>query len=336
MTESDATKRKARAEAAAWVVRLHGPRRTAALEAAFRDWLAADDENRIEFEDMTAVWDDARGIPAGPIPRLQQWARPRFVARWAIAATLMLALGLGAITTYRFWFAGMYRTGVGEERMVFLGDGTRVSLNSDTRLEVHFTSHERHVTLAHGEAFFEVVHNASRPFVVSAGNHDVTALGTAFLVRMDAGTTAVTLVEGRITVSNANEETDTALPQTKGLPKSRLSPSDAVQLVTLSPGERLVLARNEPAKLDSPNLDAITAWRRGEVVLAKTTLSDAAAEMNRYEEQQLVIDSPQVAKLRISGIYHVGDNAGFAETIAKLYHLDVTYVDHKIHITSSK
>jgi len=53
-------------------------------------------------------------------------------------------------------------------------------------------------------------------------------------------------------------------------------------------------------------------------VLEKTPLEDAVAEMNRYEDEKLIIDSPDIGKLRISGIYHVGDSVGFAQTIAKL------------------
>jgi transmembrane sensor len=104
--------------------------------------------------------------------------------------------------------------------------------------------------------------------------------------------------------------------------------------VTLAPGERLLLARNALPQLDSPPIEAVAAWRRGEVVLEKTTLDEAVAEMNRYEDEKLVIGSPEIGKLRISGIYHVGDSAGFAQTIAKLYQLQVMEGDDQIRLTA--
>jgi transmembrane sensor len=85
-------------------------------------------------------------------------------------------------------------------------------------------------------------------------------------------------------------------------------------------------------KLDSPPLDTVTAWRRGEVVLDNTTLNDAVAEMNRYEDHKLVIGSSEIGNLRISGIYHIGDSSGFARTVAKIYRLRMDEAQNKIYL----
>lgn len=363
-----AARRKARAEAAAWVVKLHGPHRTPALEAAFHAWLSQDAENRRQFERVTEVWDDARGIPLGGVSRPAYWNRVTGTRRWAIAAVTLLVFGGVGVSGYWAWFANMYRTRVGEQRVIRLDDGSRVSLNSDTRLEIKFSRDQRWVSLSRGEAYFEVAHNPNRPFVVSAGRHDVTAVGTTFLVRYDADITAVTLVEGKVIVSNAAaprsvQEQDRSplrpiqekssqqvtdrqqqpLPDSSGglapgiqHPAHRSGHDDggSAQVLTLTPGERLVLAPNAGPKLDSPHIEAVTAWRRGEVVLDKTPLADAAAEMNRYEDDKLVIGSPEVGKLRISGIYRVGDSAGFAQTIGKLYRLQVKEGDGEIRLSA--
>lgn len=376
-TTSSERRRKSRAEASAWVVKLHGPERSAALEAAFRDWLASDPQHQHEFERVTRVWVEAPQIPLGGATRLVQWNQPRTAWRWAIAAAVLLICGIGTFGVYQVWFAGVYKTDVGEQRIVRLEDGTRVSLNSDTRVEVWFANTQRHVRLERGEAYFEVAHNPQRPFIVTAGNHDVTAVGTAFMVRYDDGNTAVTLVEGKVTVSHAVVEENAAakdetvasterrdatrMGEKRGEPRSlarspALSGSaesgapppvgsevhhttadaqaSAQQVVTLSPGERLVLLSNAAATLDEPHIDAVTAWRRGEVVLEHTRLDAAVTEMNRYEERKLVISSPEIAHLEISGIYHVGDGAGFADTIATLYHLQLRSTKDEISIAA--
>ncbi len=269
--------------------------------------------------------------------------RSRFQATrvWAFAAVILMALGICTLSAYRIWWAGTYHTGVGEQLLVHLEDGSRVLLNSDTKIRVQFARDRRHIIMSHGEAFFEVAHVPDRSFVVSVGAHDVTALGTAFQVRYDAGSTAVTLIEGKVVVSNASHD----LPDTPSQDVSRRDTSAqaprarsrrSVQAVTLTPGERLLMVRDAAPRLDSPSVEVVTAWRRGEVVLDKTTLNDAIAEMNRYQDKQLVIGAPSIGNLRISGIYHVGDGKGFAQTIAKLYGLQVTEQDNQIRLSAGQ
>ena len=101
----------------------------------------------------------------------------------------------------------------------------------------------------------------------------------------------------------------------------------------LSPGQRLTFAGGATPRLDEPRIEAVTAWRRGEVVLDGMMLADAVAEMNRYDKRMLVIDDPGVAALRVSGIYHAGDSEGFAETVARLYGLHVVHQGDRIHLT---
>jgi len=319
------SRRKARAEAAAWTVRLHGPHRSPELEAAFRNWLTASEENARQFERVTEVWDAASGVSPGGITRIGNWRMGSPVGTWLRVAVVAVVCTVATLAGYRYWFAGVYRTGVGEQRIVRLEDGTRISMNSATRIEVDFARLQRHIVLSDGEAYFEVAHNPARPFVVSAGGHDVTALGTTFLVRRDPAYMAVTLVEGRITVSNAS------VPASQNSASSEISQRP----LALTPGERLVLVRNTAPSVDLPRIDALTAWRRGEVVLDKTPLTDAVAEMNRYEDERLILDSSAVGDLRISGIYHTGDSEGFAQTVARLYGLRISRKDNEIHLTGA-
>jgi transmembrane sensor len=318
-------RRKARAEAAAWTVRLHGPHRSPELEAAFRTWLSASAENARQFERVTEVWDAASGVPRGGLTRLGSWRQGGLRGVWLRVAAVAVVCMIAVFAWYRYGFAGVYRTGVGEQRVVRLEDGTRISMNSATRIEVDFARLRRHVVLGDGEAYFEVAHNPARPFVVSAGGHDVTALGTTFLVRYDPTCTAVTLVEGKVTVSN------TAAP-----PAERGDTSGSARRpLALTPGERLLLAPNTAPSVDLPRIDALIAWRRGEVVLDKTPLTDAVAEMNRYEDEKLIIDSPEVGTLPISGIYHTGDSDGFAQTVARLYRLQISRKANELHLTGA-
>ena len=308
--------RAARAEAAAWIVRLHGPHRCAELEAAFRDWLQAHPENGKQFERVTEVWDAGSSVPVPGVPRMTRWKEEPRRRQWSLAAALLLLLcGLAGWITWRAWVDPSYTTGVGEQRVVRLDDGTRLSLNSGTRVVITYSDSERRVELVRGEAFFEVAHNAARPFIVTAGDQQVVAIGTTFVVRYEAARTAITLLEGSVRVSPA---TDVGL--------------------TLAPGERVTFSAGGSRRLDrldEPKIEAVTAWRRGEVMLDSTQLEEAVAELNRYDKNTLIIDDPQIATLSISGIYHAGDSRGFAHTIAKLYGLEIIEQSNRIHLRAA-
>ena len=123
---SRSSSRKARAEAAAWIVRLHGPNRTPSLEAALREWLAADAENRLQFQRVTEVWDDARGIPVGGITRVAYPSRGTLKRSWGLAALVLAACGIGLLGQFRVVLKGL---GFGQEVDGF-GD-LRIPLGAD-------------------------------------------------------------------------------------------------------------------------------------------------------------------------------------------------------------
>lgn len=328
----------ARAEASVWIARLHGPDRSPDMEAGFRRWLAERPENAQEFEGLTEVWDLLpASVPSRAATRLERWerseearelqamrerrpARSRPRAVFALAACA--ALALAAFGALRFWPDPAYATAVGEQRIVRLDDGTRISLNSDSRVSVAYADGERRVRLARGEALFDVARDPGRPFVVAVEGHRVTALGTSFVVRRDEGRVAVTLIEGRVVVESAS------VPAGRGAAAGAAPPPAEV----LAPGQRITLAASAPPRIDAPQLETVTAWRRGEVLLDDTPLAEAVAEMNRYDRTPIVIDRPEARALTVSGLYHTGDSAGFAESVAQMYGLEVVKRDGRIHL----
>lgn len=327
---TDDRARKARAEASAWIARLHGPQRTPELEAGLQRWLAESEINAREFEAVTEVWDGATGIAARGLPRMSEQAaasRPRANVRprlaWGVAASVLIAAL--AFTLYDRWFAHLYSTQIGEQRIVMLGDGTQVSLNSGTRLRSDFSGDARNIVLERGEAFFEVAHDAARPFVVHAGTHAVTAVGTAFTVRREQGRVSVLLVKGKVAVSAVESSANDDV-------RVRTAATGETQLLEV--GQRLTLDMGTPAVLDMPNIAATTAWRRGEIVLDETPLRAAIDELNRYTSRQLVLGDAELEQLRVSGLYHTGDSERFARAIAQLYDLQLENHEQRIVLRS--
>jgi len=296
----------ARAAAAGWIARLRDERRGPGVEAQFRGWLDESEEHQRAFARMSQVWEEAANIrmrARGDYSAVRKGRSSRF-NRWvpSLAATLIL-VAVGAVY---YWRDGVFETGVGQEKTRLLRDGTRIVLNTDTRIEVNYDEHARRVRLIRGEAWFEVSKRPTWPFIVSAGDQEIRALGTSFIVRHDdVQDLSVTLVDGRISVAP--------------IAQNDAVPSQALQF--LAPGERLVVSRHQAPAMDRPELSRITAWERGRVEFEETPLKDATIEMNRYNTIRISVPDAEVAQLRIGGVFHAGDSDEFVRIVTAAFGL---------------
>jgi transmembrane sensor len=303
----------ARAQAAVWVARLHGPDRSDEVERGLRRWLADDPDHAAAFELLTDTWEKSAQLRRRPMERVTSWDRIGFrmsFSRAMLSAAVTFAFAVVA-TLFYMHHDGIV-TGVGELRTVTLEDGTRVQLNTDTRIVVRYDKAARRVRLDRGEALFEVASHRGWPFVVAADGREITALGTQFVVRRNERDLAVILVDGKVAVDREGS-----------LPESRQHPAHALssRALTLSPGERVTFTHAAPPKIDRPTLARVTAWQRGQVAFDNTSLADAAAEMNRYSPQRIVIEDQSVAAIRISGIFQAGNLSNFSQALAAAYHV---------------
>jgi transmembrane sensor len=330
------------AEAAVWVARLHGPSRTRQMEQEFRAWQAGSPAHRVAFERCTDAWQDipriglatafealAAGRAAtGPAPKLRREAAWRWITASAVAGTVAVC----AVLVLYWHGKNDYSTDVGEQRLVVLDDGSRMLLNTDTRLRVDFAAAQRTVEVSGGEAFFDVAKDARRPFVVRVAGSEVVAVGTAFSVRYVPGghaadELAVTLVEGRVNVRPAGHGAGDALAP--------------AQPVLMKAGDRLLLDRSShavaapaTAYVDRPNVEQVMAWKRSEAVFEDTSLADAVAEMNRYNRTPIVLlDGLASAGLHVSGLYRTSDSAGFASAVASLHGLRLRETAGRLELT---
>jgi transmembrane sensor len=320
---------RVRAQAALWVTELHGPDRDAKLEARVRRWIDEDPTHAAAFELATEAWQRSGNLPAELPARVvsKHKPAPARVPRPVLACVALMIAGLMAA----IYFAreGTLTTGPGEQKTIELSDGTQVSLNANSRLLVQYDDRVRKVTLTGGEVLFNVTKHQSRPFVVVIGDQKVIAVGTSFMVRREDATGsassatafAVTLVEGRIAVE--------PLSWPDALPSDR-----APQAKVLNPGERLRFRDDAPATLDTPPIDSITAWQRGQLIFDDTSLSEAAAEFNRYGSRKIHIDSA-IGNLRVGGVFRIGDPSSFAYAMANMYHLSIVNRGNEIVLTAA-
>jgi transmembrane sensor len=225
----------------------------------------------------------------------------------------MAALCAALACTLYFLRDDTLATGPSEQRIVDLSDGSQVTLNANSRVVVQFDEGVRKITLKRGEALFDVAKDRARPFVVIAGDRKVIAVGTSFEVRREeptGSTFAVTLMEGRVAIEPISWPN--ALPS---------AAAGGVKL--LNPGQRLRFTGERNETLDSPSIEKVTAWRRGELIFDDASLSDAAAEFNRYGTRRLAIEGPAARTLRVGGVFGIRDPYSFAQSMASTYHLRI-------------
>ncbi len=298
-----------RAEAAAWLASLGGPYRTPELEARFGRWLAECEPHRIAWERVSDAWDLAGGLARRIEPQEEaaESERPRRRRLLALAGAAAVMLAAAAALALHFSLDGAVSTGTGERRVLLLQDGSRITLNTGTRVVVRYDARARRVRLERGEALFEVNRAPRWPFIVTAGGREIRALGTAFDVRRYGDEqVSITLVEGRISVVPAD---------------AGITPPSREVTVLASSGQRVTFAPHQAPALDRPVLEQVIAWQSGEVVFDDMRLSDAVREMNRYSERRIVIEDPRVAALRVSGLFQAGDSVEFAQGVAATFGL---------------
>ncbi|MBW8709486.1 MAG: FecR domain-containing protein [Alphaproteobacteria bacterium] len=302
-----------RAEAAAWLARLHADDRDAADEAAFRAWLAASPQHADAFEAVDRAWSDVGGLS----DLRRDFRRTPPVRSVASRRALLAGMGILAVTgsSVLFWRpanAKVYETDVGEQKHVSLDDGSQLFLDAQTRMSVSFSETARTVDMQYGRANFRVVPDAKRPFIVEAAEHRIVATRCNFDVRCQDGQVQVVLIHGEADVKPA-------------------APGGG-EGARLRAGDRLV-ASSEVEKRDKPDLSHVLAWQTGYEMFDKEDLAHAVEEMNRYSTVKLAAD-PSVASLKVSGMYRVGDNAAFARALSKLLPIDVRQAGDTLMLTA--
>lgn len=300
------------------------PERQAELDA----WLAESTAHRVAWLRLDAAWrqadrlvalKDARPAPAAerdpPAPR-RGWLHRPGPARWAVAAPAFVALALAAVLGVRFApGAQHYESDLGAREIVALKDGSHVTLNTATRVRTAVASGAREVWLDGGEAYFEVAHDAAHPFVVHAGRHDITVLGTKFSVRRDGDDVRVEVSEGRVQVAAGKS------------PPTVLTRNDAV---VAQPAGMLVTHRTPR------QVQADLGWLQGKLVFDQLTIADAAREFNRYNRRQIVVDDPEAARIEIGGVFDADNVDAFARLLHVGFQLDVQTRGDEIHVSRAR
>lgn len=272
---------KIHAAARAWFVRLNDDQTSEADWLAFLDWTEADEAHRLAYDRVEQLWaeldEPLETTPANDIgPKIRRravWLVP------AMAAGLVLALGVGS--TFLGERAQVYRTG-DQPRLLALEDGSRIVLNRRSEMTVRLRHDSRDITLVDGEAAFDVAHDQTRPFSVSANGHDIRVLGTAFNVLSHQDRFSVSVARGVVAVTPRQDST-----------------------VRLTAGRRIDQVGKAASVISTVDPAETSPWRDGVLIYRNADVAEIATDLSRYLDKPVRV-SPSTRDLRYTGVLTLG------------------------------
>jgi transmembrane sensor len=295
-------------------------------DKALQAWLSESTAHRVAFVRLEAAWERAErlkalgaGLPPGRVPvrnsfglpmentppppgevstsvsgddrHSQGWSNP---FKWAVGVA-----SLAAVLALIVWHQSParwqpYATALGAIATVTLADGSRITLDSNTRLRVALDKDRRLIRLEQGQAMFEVARDPARPLIVEVADKRVTAIGTEFSVRRDLDEIAVLVKQGRVRIAGDR-------------------PLAGGQAAELEAGSEASTHRGEISieRMSPGEVDRALSWREGFLEFQETPLPQVVAELNRYRAQKIELDDPRIRSIKIGGRFRCADTDAF-------------------------
>jgi len=329
--------RQIEAEACAWIAQLDGNTPSQEDLTAFREWISRSPQHAREIKRLSALWSDLNIMTelAVPVKDNLKTVSDKLLLRGAVFALVVVL----SIAETVFYFRPqtpvaalnvLYSTSIGEQKPVTLADGSKVLLNTDSRIQVDYGAQQREVHLLQGEAYFEVAHNAKRPFLVYAGANIVRAVGTAFTVYLKKLDVEVVVTEGTVEVS--------AAANGSGGPAAKNLIKPTTKLADIKAGQRAAF-NQEVESIHSVmplEIKRKLSWREGVLSFSGEPLDQVVAEVSRYTPVTIVISEPAISNIRIGGYFKVGETEALLEALETSFGVRVNRVNDKLVYLAAK
>ncbi len=331
-------------QAREWLIRMDGdePLTDAEIQT-LRAWMQRSALHRAELKRICKFWREANVLAELAVcleSATQRSAENR--RRWATAVALAASAVLAAVIL-TWWYlqrldgvgSGSYQTLVGQQKSIALSDNSSIQMNTDSQVQVDYSSEARTVHLLKGEALFSVMPDPRRPFEVYAGESVVRAVGTAFAVHLDGRNVDVTVTKGTVDVAEM-DHTHTITPH-KGIkvapPSSSLARLTAGEMTRVESGSDHI----EVQQLAEPVLQRKMAWQEGYLAFSGESLSQVVEQVNRYSVVTLEIGDPKLASVTIGGRFRIGDLDAVLDVLETNFGIRAHRVDeHSIRLESGE
>lgn len=291
-------------EAADWLIRMSEGELSDSERGEWEYWKTSTPERVRAWARAQLLRSKLGGLP--PSLAMSALDRPSSPERRAALGKLAMILailpagwGSWKLAESQQWSAD-YRTAVGQQRELTLADGSKITLNTDTAIDVRFDANQRLIHLREGEILVQTAPDISplaRPFLVSTRQGRMQALGTRFTVRELQPRTHLAVLEGAVKVELADNRQTTPL--------------------IVNAGQRTDFSSHTFGQLSVADR-YVGAWSQGMLMADKMRLPDFVEELTRYRRGFVRLD-PAIADLRISGAYPISDSQRTLDMLAQTY-----------------
>ncbi len=343
------------AEAAAWVARFDVGDVSAKDQAAFQAWLNRSALHREAIADYGSFWSefDKLGQLTDSIGAEREFGtqarRPAVFSGakyWlaACAASVLVMVAAGGVilreppdrpstqqapvrraAAPRASVRQSYATAIGAQKKFALADGSVVALNTNSQIDVEILGNRRDVHLVRGEAFFDVVHDKTRPFTVYANRYVVRDIGTAFAVHL----LEKCLVNVRVTKGSV----EIAAPRREGK-----ASDEAKSLGVVVAGQDIVFGQKieRSAVVSDAELGRKLAWRQGQLIYSGQPLAEVLADIGRYSDIQIELADPALGNLPVGGAFSVNQTEAIFAALENNFGVHAEWIDARhVRLTSA-
>ena len=332
-------------QASLWVSRIDRGLSEVEIES-LSQWVALSATHQEALFDMASYWDDLSVL--NELSVLFPLEKSNAKSKWrmlAIAASFMVFCFIGGHLIFNSQFSPLIQeetqdyvktltTPIGQQTTFSIPDGTRIQLNTNSVVEVKYSSNYRQLTLVRGEAKFDVAKDKLRPFSVTVGEQSFTALGTVFNVQKNSELEMELVVtHGRVLVTSADKSIEQITASLKEVSDK------ALPGLLVSTGEKVVIIENTHKAVEKLPLDKLQrdlAWQQGMLIFEGEPLSEALADVSRYTAIQFDVVDPQLSELKVAGYFKAGDIDGLLASLNSNFNIvHRKDAENIIHLTSS-
>ncbi|PHR61039.1 MAG: hypothetical protein COA43_05180 [Robiginitomaculum sp.] len=342
------------AEAMAWIAQLDGPNASEKDLAAFREWVSRSPIHEQEILALNSLWQDLNMLTdmAEPIrhadsvsKKLRKQKRGQHRIRNAFGTVAMcMSLVLVAFSYNNFNKAPLpeqsisvsmpiiMTSKIGEQKQYTLSDGSVLTLNTNSQVEIDYSKEQRKIRILQGEALFDVYHDTSRPFLVYAGDSVVRAVGTKFSVHLRDIGIEVTVSEGIVELAT--------IPAASPLKPIDKAPIKLAKIGLVRAGQGASFQKSEAiiTPLSQMKIDAKLSWQNGLLTFTGETLAEVIHEVSRYTAMEIIIENPEIRKMRFGGVFKSGEIEDLFNVLETSFNIKVIPIDgeNKVMLVSAQ
>lgn len=313
-------------EACAWLAQLETGDLSQEDLAGFREWVSRSPRHALAIREIAALSADLNILTElnGPLfalskERGRQDEAARRARGWVVAlksaAAFSIIFALALVGYLQFAspkaVQEFYSTGIGEYQTIALSDGSAIKLNTNTAVEVVYEAKRRQIRLAKGEAFFDVAHDPSRPFLVLAGAHYARAIGTAFVVRLQNDSTELIVTDGVVEFSRGSPSLTVPLANKPRSAESGILAGGADAPLLVEAGyeatSRTADQQAKPVRLSPRAQEQRLSWTEGLFDFSDTPLSEVISEISRHTDIEIEIADAALNDVKFGGVFRVAD-----------------------------